>query len=424
MLKRFAGVWVAYWSIVALLPVYSLYPAISAAFCLQATFVLLVAFSYLIVLSASSISQMPAVNSAPILGASKLIEVSLVLALLGFGALLYDKIYVQGIDYSHGLAAAREAWKVLGEERGGAPSSLFSVFGYLVGSTYFVAAVLAISQSSFISPSRRFWTLFASVIFLLGNAALTGGRSNILLFAVFVAGAFATRRGLHLQNFVTSSFQRYGLRLFIFGGVAYILYIFYQRAAYSELSPAAYALGFLPHLGLETYPWFAEQVNQSVLGGLAAMLVLAAAYLTHSFATVAAIIDAPSEDKVVVFLLVKQLLYKLGLTTRPDGNWFLAGRFPSAPGALWHQFGPIGFFAFSLLLGAGSAIAKIWAARRPRALVAIGTYVSAETILMLSPALLAWELLAFPFIVAAFCILAIVGRLLRGFSLLRRSHAS
>ena len=55
-------------------------------------------------------------------------------------ALTYDKLFIQKIDYSAGLAFAREEWRQLGEEREGQASSIFSVIGYLLGSSYYVAA--------------------------------------------------------------------------------------------------------------------------------------------------------------------------------------------------------------------------------------------------------------------------------------------
>jgi hypothetical protein len=141
------------------------------------------------------------------------------------------------------------------------------------------------------------------------------------------------------------------------------------------------------------------------------MVVLALSYVTHSFATAAAIVEGPTEDKSILFLHAAGILYKLGLGSAPDGDWFLTGRFPSLPGALWHQYGALGFGAASLALGAIAASARVWAIRSPRRLVPMGVCLLVDAILLLSPALFAADFLSFPFVVASFLVLAAWARL-------------
>ncbi|HTD90509.1 MAG TPA: hypothetical protein VK663_07590, partial [Burkholderiales bacterium] len=166
--------------------------------------------------------------------------------------------------------------------------------------------------------------------------------------------------------------------------------------------------------------WYAHSLGDGALSSIVAMLVLAGSYVTHSFTTVAAIIDAPFEDKSVILSTFTQILYKLGIVGRPDEHWFLAGAFPSVPGALWHQFGPFGFAVGSALLGIAAGAAKVWVARRPDQLLALGAYTMATATLIVTPAVFAPDFMSFPFVFMAFAILAIAAKLI-GF---RRAFSS
>ena len=405
MVYRFLGVWTIYWLVVAILPVSSIYPATNEALLLQMCFVFLVVVAFAVIVAESNVP--PGLrNNADIPYALQLIWTSIVLSLVGLISLAYDKIMIQGIDFSQGLAAARLQWSDLAAAREGRPSSIFSIAGYVLGSCYYVATMLAVAQRRAVSLTHRSAALAASFLLVLANSALTGGRSGLLLWAVFVFAAWGARQGARPQDVHTSPFWRISIAVVLAIAVGYILFIFYQRANLTNDPLDHYALEFLPFLGLEAAPWYAEWVDGAAFGDLTAVLVLAASYLTHSFATVAAILDAPTEDKTILFFHALDMMSRLGLKPRPDGDWFLAGRFPSVPGALWHQFGPSGFIVGSLAIGAICALAKVWYAQRPTRILPIGGYVAAETTLMLTPALLSFDVLGFPFALVGFAILA------------------
>jgi hypothetical protein len=149
------------------------------------------------------------------------------------------------------------------------------------------------------------------------------------------------------------------------------------------------------------------------------MCVLALSYLTHSFATMAAIVDAPTEDKHIIFLGAADILYKVGLSSQPDFNWFLSGRFPSLPGALLHEFGWAGLAFGGVVTGATAGGCAVWTALHPRRLLPLGAYTMAGSILLLSPALFAGDLLAFPFVAGSFLMLSTISRFLRAPKILR-----
>ena len=405
MLRQFFYAWLLYWFAIAILPVHSIYPSVVQALILQIGFVLVVALSAKVVLDMFGVKQMPAAADRNIPHATTLIWIAIFLALLGLAALAYDKVFIQKIDYTAGLAFAREEWRQLGEDREGRASSIFSVMGYLLGSSYYVAAVLAVTQGAVLSRRTRLVALLTCFILLMANSALTGGRSNILLIGVFIVASFSSRRGLSLRGVLGSAFQR---RLFQgLAGVAfaYSIYIFYERAATNSSGAIQYAVDFLPYLGVEADPIYRNALVDGTAGSLSAVMVLAGSYITHSFSSVAAIVDAPVEDKSLLFLNEIQMLYKLGVVGQPDPNWFLVGRLSSVPGALWHQFGAVGFFIGSTLLGAFAGASKVWLVRRPNRLMPLGAYTMATSTLILTPAVFAPDFLSFPFVFAAFVML-------------------
>lgn len=410
MAKHFLGVWLIYWIVILLLPVHSIYPATAEAFGLQCAFVALVLISYTLTFLILGKKSLPMADGFELPTAPMLVRVALGMSVIGVFFLIYDKIYIQGIDYTEGIVAAREEWRRLGEERDGAASSIFSMVGYLLGSGYYVAAVLAVTQVTVLTSRQRVGAILASFILLMVNSAITGGRSNVLLLAVFLSGAMVAKNGLMLKKLFQNQMQRW-LLVFTTGlAGAYTLFVFYQRAYASEMTAQHYALEFLPDLGLEIDDWFGHLLNEDVFSSFAAILILAVSYMTHSFSTVAAIIDAPPEDKTLIFLHLSGILSKIGLINAPDGSWFLAGRFPSVPGALWFQFGWFGFTAGGLLIGIMSAVAKTWIALQPARLLPLGVFVMVYSFLLLTPLLAAVDFLSFPFVAAAFVLLSFIDR--------------
>jgi hypothetical protein len=408
VLKIFLGGWLAYWLVVALLPVHSMYPSTAAAFLLQLTFVGLVAFSYIAIGNSTYVGGLPKSGACDLPSARILIRIAIAMSVVGLVALAYDKIYVQGIDYTAGLAEARQQWVGVGQEREGQASSIFSVLGYLLSSGYFVATVLAITQTRVVSSRERLITILASLLLVLANSVLTGGRSSVLLFVVFAVCSLATRSGLRIRLLIVSPGQRRLILVLACIAAAYTVYIFYARAESNGASALEYAIDFLPYLGLQADDWYRQALDGSFLSSLSAMCVLSLGYITHSFASVAAIVDAATEDKRIVFVSAYDILYKLGFSAKPDGDWFLSGRAPSLPGALWHEYGLTGFVSASLALGALCGGCKVWTVKHATTLLPLGAFVMAGATMVLTPAVFAGDFLSFPFVMGSFVILSII----------------
>lgn len=414
MAKHFLMVWLIYWAAVALVPVHSVYPATEAALLLQLGFVIFVILGYGATSVLLNIPSAPRWGEVNILDLRSLILVALALSFLGTTFLVYDKIYVQGIDYSKGIAFARQEWRRLGESRDGEISSVFSVLGYFFSSGYFVAGILIIAVKNGLSQRFRLFSLVCVFLLLMINSLISGGRSNVLLLLTLLLAAMSSQRGWSFRDIINSRFSRFFILAMVLFAASYTLYVFYERAEASGLTAVEYVTGFLPYLGLEIDRWYLDVLGENLFISLSAILVLAMSYITHSFSTTAAIADSVQEDKIIVFLHALNLFNKLGLVAPPDNSWFLAGRFPSLPGALWYQYGGLGLFFGSFLLGVGSALAKLILVTRVNRIIPLSLYVASCSILLLSPILLAMDFMSFPFVILSFCQVALLGRVVRG----------
>jgi oligosaccharide repeat unit polymerase len=399
-LKRFLIVWLIYWITFLLQPVKSLYPDVYAAFILQLVFVFFLSISYVVAVNlwnTNSIKTDHGFRPLAPLRSEKIIKYGLLIGALGFGFLLYDKIVYQGIDYSDGLAVAREQWRDIGEQRHGDISSPFSVLGYLIGGAYFFPLTLTLSSFVFLKDPRRFAYIVVGVFLLICNSLITGGRSSIILaVALSSFGYFSSKKFGPLfkeMHFVKSLVTMILLVFF------YLVYVFYSRAEASGFEVERYGLEFLEYLGLESYEWFASYCQSSSVGGILSLLNLTVSYLTHGVATTAAIVqNSSSGSGDVIFSHFYSLGAKVGLTD-PPVEWFLAGRSPSLPGALYLMYGISGLIFGASVIGVISAISVSLFCHFPRSILLFGLCAIFESILILSPFFFVGDLLSFPFAV-------------------------
>lgn len=197
-------------------------------------------------------------------------------------------------------------------------------------------------------------------------------------------------------------------------GAAYVLWVFSVRAQTSDLSIETYVRQFLPYLGLEPSKGFRELLERrDTVSALASLMVLAVSYISHSFATMAAIVDEPVSSSRLLFTHLADILGKLGWHDPRSHDWILSGRLPSLPGALWHQAGVTGLIIGALLLGAAATVAEQALRRFPASILTVGIFVLVQTILLLSPAVFAPDLLAYPFVALSFVYLALIDEFIK-----------
>lgn len=408
MIKKFIISWLIYWGMIALLPVHSSYPAVLSAISLQLFFVILVLLGYLVPSLVYKPQHLPTVSGAWIFSARHIIYWALWLSAIGFAAMLYDKIKIQGINYMDGLAFAREQWRLIGEERDGKASSIWSALGYLLGSSYYIALVLLFVEPMSFRDGERISLVCIIFLLVLANSLITGGRSNFMLLFAFAIASFGAREGASLRLLFPNWRQLRVILLLVFFALFYLAYIFISRAEASDLPISWYVENFLPYMGLEFDGWYIKVSQIEWIAEIGHIMILMFGYLTHSLATFAAILDHPTEDKIMIFGNIAALLYKLGFTQNPDTDWFLAGRFSSVPGAIWHQFGLIGFIFLSFILGVVGFITTAWTSslRGRRGLLPLGLYTMVATTLLLTPYVFAPDILSFTFVLISFIILS------------------
>lgn len=325
------------------------------------------------------------------------------LGLLGLGCLAFDRIVVQGIDVGAGLAAARETWAKAGAARNG-PSSAFSVIGYAFGGCHFAAASLVLIRVNAVPTARQAGFLVGCAAVVLASSSLNGGRSSLLLFPAVCAATGAINPRLSLGRTVRRPWALATAAV----GVIYSVTVFESRISASELDARRYSLDFLTYLRLEPSAW----LRSWAIPDVAWLFVLAWAYLAHSFSIACEIALRPVSDHVVVGSHVLSMLAKLGVGSRPDSAWFLSGRLPSLPGAMFHQAGALGLAVGSIVLGGGTALAVRAVGRWPGSIAAIGACSGCVAVLLLSPFLSALDLLEFPSAILGYLILGVAGRLL------------
>jgi len=408
MLKTFLNSWLIYWIIYVILPVHSVFPSVLEATLLQIIFVFLVCFGYMLPGGFGVKKVHYESKTRNIWCAKKITYIALWLSLIGLLSILYDKLFVQGIDYLAGLAAARQQWRVLGEERLGQASSIFSVLGYFFGSAYYVSLCIVFGQSEIFSEKERIVLVIAVFIFVVLNSILTGGRSNILLIIAFGIASIKSQPNQGLKKiFPKAMYRNIFLGVLIIAFI-YTIFIFFDRAAANDLSISEYVSSAVYDLGFEFNEEYHAILPDGMFRSIFDILTLELGYLVHSLGTFSAIIDAPSENKTILFYSFNELMYKAHILSKPDGDWFLAGSFPSVPGAAWYQYGPLGFCLFSFSIGITGAIAKMMMNRYPRSLFGFSLYIMTFTTLILTPYVFALDILSFPFVFISFMFISFI----------------
>lgn len=411
---RFILSFVLTWSLylvgVAVLPAHSMYGRLAEAVLLQIGFALLTTVAAMVAWRLSDRCARERVPSArgDVFNHARLrraARTGIALSVVGLFALAVDKVFVQGVDYSLGLAGARYQWAMLGEAREGV-SSAWSVLGYLLSTSFFVSIYVVVLHDGVFSAKGKTVVWIASLGLALGNSALSGGRSLLLLLVVVSVALVSLRADLG------KSLPQIGGRLVLVGVAAimalgaYVLYVFAARAELTGFDAHEYAVGMLEFLGAQPMSAFEGMSSNTWVAHLAGLVVLALAYLVHSVFTFAAIIDLPSESSQLL-LYVRLLAAKLGFVDYPDLEWELTGRFPSLPGVLYLD-GGVGLLAGgAVLLGVWMALSVRLCQRHPTSLVAVSVWLAVHTTALLSPLLLAAELLNYPFVIAEFLLIAV-----------------
>jgi hypothetical protein len=325
------------------------------------------------------------------------------LGALGAACLLYDRVAVQGIDFGSGLAVAREQWGRAAGSRTGA-SSAFSVLGYGLVGCSMAGACAALREVDGRPTATQAALLGGCVAVVLAVDTINGGRSSLLLLPALCMASWVLNPRLSVRHALLRPWAAAILAITI----AYSLFVFDSRISKSEMDARSYSMTMLEYLRIEPSAW----LRSAALPHAGWLAVLAWSYLAHSFAITCEIAVRPMSDQMVLGHHALSILSKLGLGARADAGWFLSGRFPGLPGALYHQAGITGVAVGATVLGSASGLAFRAASRSPGSIAALGGVAGCVAVLLLSPLLAAFDLLAFPSAMLGFVVLALVERCL------------
>ncbi|WP_123635012.1 hypothetical protein [Marinobacter sp. R17] len=112
------------------------------------------------------------------------------ISFLSLVAVFFDRVYIQGVSYSNGIAQARESWRAMASSRDGA-SSIINVLGNLLFPFCFF--VFALSYSFFESLIKPKLYLYGSVLLIFLFSVLTGGRELLLILCAIAASSACLR---------------------------------------------------------------------------------------------------------------------------------------------------------------------------------------------------------------------------------------
>jgi hypothetical protein len=418
----YAGVWAGYFAMLALLPVrYGTLEKFSAStgMALWVGLSLLVAYAvhsrYHSRRPLTTGALLPAGTPLTAGDLERLIWLSLAMSVLGFLSLCFDRIVVQGIDFSNGIAAARHLWRQSGEGRESV-SSIFSVLGYLLGFTFFVATTLAHLHWERLRRRTRLGVVIVAFLLIAANSLLTGGRSIVLVQLACIVSVCGIRAVLGM-----TMMPGRGARIWLGGSVAmilcigYSLYVFSARAELGQTLPERYATSMLGYLGATPTPGFYElNVLPSSVAATAQFSTVAGAYLTHSYGTFESVLEMDTTPGNVSFGFIRDMLAKLGVAQPATEQWTFSGRFLSVPGSLWYDFGWFGFFAGAAVLGIliGS-VPRVLTMRRGAGVSLMAVLVILLTA-FLAPLVLSIDILSVPFLILGFLQVDVIQRLFLG----------
>lgn len=399
MLRYFIFSWLLFFSLNLFLPLQSIYSGGERTFLVFISFISLVLLGFLIpyLLLGKKIRKNHRLRYS-VEEVKVLINFGLILSFLGVSFNIYDKIFIQGIDYSAGITAARHQMRVAGELRGVNASSIFSILGHLFSSGYFLSVSLIVLYRERLDRRYKLYVYFLAFSALMLASVLSSGRSSILLISVFMVGAFAISPRGHVSKRDEWGYKLIGIFALSILSV-YILYIFNDRSLAAGVNLRQYSENFFRYLGLELNSIVTKSFadNSKIY-----LILLALAYLSHSYSTSNLLLDHIDESKVIIFNHLIRLLQKIGLAPEMHFDWLLAGRFPSLPSALVYQFGYFGFFLASAAIGIFCGTVSLMVTNTNAGVLRLLLFVSAFSVLVMSPLLLSFDFLAFPFAVFSF----------------------
>jgi hypothetical protein len=260
-----------------------------------------------------------------------------VMSIVGLLVLVANVMFVQSVSYAQGIAAAREAMRVLRESRGGDFSAL-SFLGNLLASGSYLAVALAVVSADAARGSVP--ALVRQWLVVLCLCLLTGGREPAWIALGVTVGACALR--------VASGLRTVGPRLApVLVAMVLLATVFALAIARLRIDgyDGAFDLdGYVGFLGGERKPGASESI--SVTGPAGPVL----AYLAHTrWLSIETFSGAEGEGIATMRVLLATLSPRQALNFLAPGTVVFHGKWIPATASVWYDGG---WFGLGLLCAA------------------------------------------------------------------------
>lgn len=283
--------------------------------------------------------------------------------------MVIDKLFLSGLDYSHGLAAIRfqRAADIVAEIEVARTPLLY--LGYLIFSFSYAAIGLFLLEAEQIRGQVARWAQL-SVISPVGYALLYGGRAPILLLCFLVVGVGLVRAMWNRPFLAAHHRMRWKFLILCIGFLVYDNYTWEARREYSMIEDyPAYLSVADQGWSLAPKPWLHEAVNAEKVSSDSAMnFISTMMYITHGVVSLDKIREQWREFHPYVGIYQIGVLYGLVRVFFPNPNLAdqmttdlrnadIYGWFVTAWGAWYLDFGlPVSIlciFFWGLLCGVG-----------------------------------------------------------------------
>lgn len=332
----------------------------------------------------------------------------LLLGFLGISGILFDRIFIQGVDYSGGISAARENWRELSTSREGV-SSPFSVLGNIFYPNVFSSIILTLVFYERLS--KRLIRLLAGLVVVVLFSLIIGGRTSILVLAAVTLSALVMRRMIGL-SLAPRGFVKYGLLGLLFC-IFFTGLVFYWRMVNSPVDFSSYAVSLVGRHGGYLKPGD-ELVNVDIFDALMYSIVVYVVHVKWVFQSILAnefILQGNAFFNQVMWILSTRGGVDLSVIGY-DYNWTHSGNWISLPGALWHDFrwlgvllgsfGVYGFFSLIFIVLIKSTCLgdrlKVWWVLASVALIAVFIF---------SPFVFLLDVVEFTYLILGLCLMLV-----------------
>lgn len=270
----------------------------------------------------------------------KITRMVAIISIIGILCLLYDRLFIKGINYSLGARLARYEWRGLETS-----TSIFGAVGNLCVPFSYVALFCSYFYFEYLNAFYKWIGIFVGIFVPLIHAFLNGGRSNLLLLICYIFTLAVLRKSSKKKVIPKFKLKKFTVIILICTLLLYILNIFYESYQFSNISFKSYVDLLVDNLG-------GINKNNSE-GSIINNLIMIFAYLYHGKWMTGIIMMASSSQRYgfYSFVGVDDILSKLGIFLPFKHNLpLLNGAFLNVPGTLFYDFGWLGFLIFPVII--------------------------------------------------------------------------